>query len=254
MEIGDRINILPWEELKEKYGFRLCEGDYECINTDPILISRYKYNNLVIQGVTETCYITTNGAIPKEVVIPAEPRYTVSEADLIDVVEQAIHDTPIDEIRTTFPSDIGGAILTSSRQTSTRIEPVRGGGYTGTAYTIGHDPATATGTGNTSTTYTRPATTAESFRAGPGLFEHLRSENIRPVHLGEVPDLQPGQRLQDLTERVNDRIGELEEDLQLRDAEADREIRQREAERTIREWTARIHNVNESLNVDEGEE
>lgn len=245
MEIGDRINILPWEELKEKYGFTLCEGDHECIHTDPILISRYKYNNLVIQGVTDTCYITTNGAIPKEVVIPAEPRYTVSEADLIDVVEQAIHDTPIDEIHTTFPSDIGGAILTSSTQTPTRIEPVRGGGYTGTAYTIIHDPATATGTGNTSTTYTRPV-------RGPGLFEHLRSENIQPVHLGEVPDLFPGQRLQDLTERVNDRIY-TSEDI-IGELRADHEIRAQEAERTIREWTARIHNVNESLNVDEGEE
>lgn len=70
MEIGDKITILPWEKLKETYGWSKCEGEYECVHTKPILINRYSYNNMTIIDITPTTVVTQQCVIPIECVVP----------------------------------------------------------------------------------------------------------------------------------------------------------------------------------------
>lgn len=70
-EVGDVIVLHPWDKLKEMFGTATCDEGHECINTNPILIDRYKNQyeqGMRVNGIFEGLYQTNQCVVPHEAV------------------------------------------------------------------------------------------------------------------------------------------------------------------------------------------
>lgn len=90
--IGDIIVLYPWDTLKQMFGFTKCDKGHECINTNPILIDRYKNQyeqGMRINGIFEGLYQTNQCVVPHDAVSHIKEYTTPETPHPIDTEVQA---------------------------------------------------------------------------------------------------------------------------------------------------------------------